>query len=232
MGEDSLRWRKLDDHVEPLLRQLLPPAEIIRSMAMAWTYAVTDPLLESDEDTFSRTGLKKLDLQKLGRNFLKAYWSDPTSDQPRPEARNQRKNAYLLGQQFARLFNVWIRRRLSQVPLSPRQLADLSWNLGVDLALLRQSDTDPPVKDGRLEVGTVRPVIRRRPDGQQKIELFVILLQETLVPLAEGLSSDQATGIPEGQTFKFCGGCTLLLDPIEGKVEYAIGKSGGRGAGA
>jgi hypothetical protein len=234
LGEDSLRWRKVDDDIEQLLRQLFPPAAVIRSMVTAWTYASTVPLLESERDdsAVSPASLKTADLEKLGRGFLETYWCDAKSDRPGPEGQDRRKNAYCLGRQFARLFNVWIRSRLSQLTLSPQQIGDLSWNLGVDLELLRRSDTDPEVKDGRLEVGTVRPVMRRRPDGRQKIELFAILLQKTLVPLAEGLPPAQAAGVPKGQTFKFRGGCTLLFDPMEGKVEYAIGKSGGRGDGA
>jgi hypothetical protein len=136
-----------------LLRQLLPPADVIRGMVTAWTYASTEPLLESDDDAFSRTGLETLDREKLGRDFLKAYWCNPTSDQPEPEGQDRRQTAYCLGQQFARVLNVWIRGKLTQRTLSPQELGDLSWNLGVDLELLRQSDTDPSVKDGRLEVG-------------------------------------------------------------------------------
>ncbi|MCY2995244.1 MAG: hypothetical protein NTY19_46390 [Planctomycetota bacterium] len=231
LGEDSLRWRRVDDEVGNLLRRLLPPPEVIRTMATAWAYAPADPLLEGDDDaTFSRASLKTLDLDQLAQNFLKAYWCERKSE-PRPAGWDRRKDAYCQGRQFARLFNVWIRARLAQADFSEEQQAErswLSWHLGIDLELLQQSDQDPAVEDGRLEVSTVRPVLRRRPDGQQKIELVVILLQKTLVPLAEGLPQDQAAEIPEGQTFKFRGGCTLLIDPLEGQVEYAIGKSGGR----
>ncbi len=231
LGEDSLRWRKVNENVRDPLWRLLPPKEVIRSMATAWDYASADPLLESDDRAdFSRADMKTFDLDGLARKFLEAYWWKP---KPSPNGQDRREAVYCLGQQFARFFNVWMRASLVQRFRSskPKELDDLSWNLGIDLELLRQSDRNPAIKDGRLEVSTVRPVLRRRPDGQQKIQLVVILLQKTLVSLAEGLPPSEANRLKE-QTFKFRGGCTLLLDPLEGAVEYAIGKSGGRGESA
>jgi hypothetical protein len=170
LGEDSLRWKKVDKDTWELMRQVLPPAEIIRTMATAWTYSPTHtPFDQGDEapasgGSGSKLDLRTINLEELAQDFLRAYWCHPTSNGKGHE--DARMNAYLLGQQFARVFNVWIRASLLQRPLTKDQKAELSWHLGIDLDRLQRSEEDRQVPDGRLEVSTVRPVLRRRPDGR------------------------------------------------------------------
>jgi hypothetical protein len=57
-------------------------------------------------------------------------------------------------------------------------------------------------------------------DGRSKSELLIMLTQSTRVPLWDDGRPDD-----ENLTFRFRGGCTLLIDPESGTLRYAISKS-------
>jgi len=72
-----------------------------------------------------------------------------------------------------------------------------------------------------LEVHAVRPTVRRRVDGRTKVELLIMLTQKRKVLLQNGELPCSAPGPLE---FIIRGGCTLLIDPEDKTITYAISK--------
>ena len=78
----------------------------------------------------------------------------------------------------------------------------------LDEQAVRQLDGTP----GRLspfEVHSVRPVRRVGPDGQQQLDLVVEITQ---------------SWIPDGDTGKYRGGCTLIIDLESHSIRYCVRK--------
>jgi hypothetical protein len=78
-----------------------------------------------------------------------------------------------------------------------------------------------------LEVHSVRPAHRVRPDGTTKTDLVVELTQKRFGFLAPEHQAhhDGKKRPPKRFDFVFRGGCTVLVDLESGEVRYAIGKS-------
>jgi hypothetical protein len=82
-------------------------------------------------------------------------------------------------------------------------------------------------------VHAVRPTLRLRPDGRSKVELLVMLTQQERRPLpreedsTDPILDDEPDDKGELNPLKFTvrGGCTLIIDPDDGCLRYAIGKS-------
>ena len=112
-----------------------------------------------------------------------------------------RRRAYDTSKRNAGVFHDWLRHEMKE--------AD-SQALGffLDEQAVRQIDGAP----GRLsafEVHSVRPVRRVGPDGQQQLDLVVEITQ---------------SWIPDGDTRKYRGGCTLIIDLECHAIRYCIRK--------
>ncbi|HUG20441.1 MAG TPA: hypothetical protein VMM56_15750, partial [Planctomycetaceae bacterium] len=85
----------------------------------------------------------------------------------------------------------------------------------------KPGNMSPVANDGRLVINGVRPVIRPATDGRREIHLLITMTQTIYVPL-----SDSQTQNPEMNdiVFPMRGGCSLILDPLEGRVKYSIYK--------
>jgi hypothetical protein len=66
----------------------------------------------------------------------------------------------------------------------------------------------------KVEVHSVRPVRRVGPDGQLLVDLVIEMTQKRIELI------DPAR--PNGETFKFRGGCTLIVDLERGQARYAV----------
>lgn len=79
-----------------------------------------------------------------------------------------------------------------------------------------------PKDEGRLIVNCVRPILRPNTDGDREIQLLVILTQTDYHPLYEHLKEEESA--KKDLEFPMRGGCTLIIDPLEGEVKYSIFK--------
>jgi hypothetical protein len=69
----------------------------------------------------------------------------------------------------------------------------------------------------RFEVHSVRPALRVGPDGDRVNHVVVVITQKRVVPI----DPDK----PDGDSFPFRGGCTLIFNMDTLELQYAIGKS-------
>jgi hypothetical protein len=98
----------------------------------------------------------------------------------------------------------------------------IKWHLGINLQ--RVAGDEPP----KVEVHTVRPMVRLRADGRSRVELLIVLGQKTVLPLlADPKDESSAMKGPDGEalTFVFRGGCTLIVDPEAASVTYSVAKN-------
>ena len=229
MGEDTLRWRRLDPQKWKSLERFLPTSEILRAMAATWEFSGASILDDRKESQL-------LDAKIQGRQdllrelFLKACWRPtPSEDIVGLDQCEQRRELYRVSQQFARFIYLWLATATRRA--RPQELDAANEQLGLDLRAFRrylnQSSRNGKRKeqpDGAIEVHDVRPTFRSRPDGRPKVELLVMLTQRHM----ETLTGDDGKPIPrpdgEPTTYRFRGGCTLLIDPEYGSIRYAIAK--------
>jgi hypothetical protein len=66
----------------------------------------------------------------------------------------------------------------------------------------------------KVEVHSVRPVRRVGPDGQLLVDLVIEMTQKRIEPIDPDC--------PDGDTFKFRGGCTLIVDLERSQARYAV----------
>jgi hypothetical protein len=124
----------------------------------------------------------------------------------KPDRRLSRIGQWRRERQFAVLLHRVLRERARQLAAkSPRACRQLTQLLGVDFWNPEQ----------RFEVHAVRPTLRLRSNGQNSVELVVLITQRSL---------EQLHGGDSGLTYRFRGGCTLLIDPNSGDVRYAVVK--------
>lgn len=221
LSVESLRWKPPSPPQQELLVRLLPPVEVLRFMAYANDYA------DNAGETETKGVGHVIEVIKESKRMMAAY-SDPgrpsrtKQEMPLfPEAAKeeeaaqreensqetpngiQRRNEFRRERQFAAyLHNVLYTRARS---LSADQQKELRWLLGVDVLS----------KSLKFEVQAVRPAVRVRGDGRPKLELLVLITQRDL----------QTTDSSYGRLhYKFRSGCTLLINPDNGKVSYAICK--------
>jgi hypothetical protein len=149
-----------------------------------------------------------------------------------------RKQRYLLEREFARFLHFWIVQcarwidRHGEGKEKEDRLADIGYYLGLNLSAAIKNYDD--AYKMRLEVHSVRPTIRLRAEGGTKVELLVHLTQSNReeLPQRPVTPSDSRKDVPsvvnaddEALEYKFRGGSTLIIDPEEGAVRYAIGKN-------
>ncbi len=246
LAEDTLKWNRVDPDSEEweLIHHYMPPPNLLRTMA----YGNWNPKVFNDEVFLKSDGEK---LRESTEKLLCQTWSQlehPSqfSQSWYNEVTDERQNRFLLEKSFAKILHHWITEKakegyqdiLKQVPdeLEDRcgkvgkflgikfedLVPDAMWRKGQ--ALLGKSSSQRP-KPQRLEVHAIRPTIRLRPDGHSKVELLIILTQKQIVPVTDERGQEILDRNQEPLTFKYRGGCTLIIDPDLGFVEYAISKN-------
>jgi hypothetical protein len=213
LGEDSLRWTKVDHDDMEALRWILPPPEILQTMAVAYRTDFVRRIRSR-----GRKPKTAESPERMAEEFLSSYWLSPT---PAPRDSNQPVNArylrYKTERKFAAFLHNWIEARIRHSTEDRKVTQSIGWHLGLDIERIRDRLLDKGrknVDDGKLEVHAIRPTYRPSEDGRTKLELLVILTQSVYV-------KDEVTG----EVRSFRGGCTLLIDPESGCVQYAIGKN-------
>jgi hypothetical protein len=224
LSEESLRWSPPADEEVRAIEKYLPPPNILRTMAYA--YEASDQFVEDVVSNKSHIlrHLHEHGFADAAAEFLQYAWC--LRDVARREAatdehRGERLlNRFLLDKVFCIFLHQWIvekGREGAQAVADYDVQQQLQWSLGLDLARL--------LDGGRLEVHAVRPTTRTRPEGRTRTELLVALTQRIHEPLLDDDGNVMKDAHGEELTFRFRGGCTLIIDPKEGRVEYAISKS-------
>ncbi len=230
LSEDSLRWSPIDGEEREQLKDFLPPPEVLRTMAYA--YGCENrlvPRLDKFNKELRRSRRKSPDV--MAKQFLQQCWIPAADDDGVPCDNGMRYNRYRLEREFATFLHRWIMVYAEKIRSSSNTAAEaeawfskVGYNFGLDLkqALRWKDDTNL----SRLEVHAVRPTIRMRPDGISKVELLILLTQSN----HRNLPGSDVVKAKNGKDknplrYKFRGGCTLLIDPEQGTVRYAIGKS-------
>jgi hypothetical protein len=225
LSEESLRWGPVSDAAWTAIQDYLPPLNILRTMAYA--YEASDQFVRDVVDRKS-SFLRELTangFDAAARTFLAAAWGigeRKTRDQTSEGREKELYNRFVLDKAFCIVLHEWISEKAKQ-HATPAVRKQLEWNLGLDLEMLASADSK---KDGRLEVHAVRPTIRTRPDGRTKTELLVVLTQRVYEDLVvvDAEENETRNEHQDSLRFKYRGGCTLIIDPEDGRVEYAISK--------
>jgi hypothetical protein len=215
------------------LSELLPPPTVLRTMAYAYDVpAALTALLGGDEPdvpddktplaSFFRRSFRDKNPEAAIDRFLQAAWMQP-QDARTSGGGSDRFKRYQIERLFAKFLHGWIWSRARYSKTLTRQVEQVAWHFGLDMDHLHDPDRESP----RLEVHAVRPTIRLRPDGRSKIELLVMLTQRQRYELPSEDDKQQPVLGSDGEplTFKYRGGCTLIIDPDAGCVRYAISKS-------
>jgi hypothetical protein len=242
MGEDTLHWRRVGSQEWKRVKRFLPPRDVLRTMITMLEDSPYAPESRLDADTENEMLLAKLsgEPDELTRLFLRAYWNPQKKSAARQQddaEASPRKSLYYASQQFARFIYLWL--AVATRKATDKELDAASWQFGLDLRAfrdyLRRQRRRPRkgiarfdqerARDGAIEVHDVRPTSRVRPDGRRtKTEILVILTQKQVVALSDGDAGSTADSDKEPTFYKFRGGCTLLIDPDDGRIRYAIAK--------
>jgi hypothetical protein len=232
LADDTLPWAPMDQSARDLLQHLLPPPAVLHTMAYA--YDASSKLggllgVEGDDEESSLQAdiwrhFQKNNPEGAVQEFLSEAWlpdSDPTGASRMPGSR--RFQQFWIERLCASFLHGWIRHQARNSTGVEQLIDDVAWHFGLDIERLAL-----PPRDGglRLEVHAVRPTLRLRPDGRSKVELLVMLTQQERRPLPRDEDSTEPKVLnDEPLSFKFRGGCTLIIDPDDGCVRFAIAKS-------
>jgi hypothetical protein len=223
LGEDTLRWQAVAPDEAALFGRYLPPINVLRSMAYSYDSedALRAILEQFDEDrAYSQKVAGEFD--KMAREFIEACWKMERSSCSEPSPVNGRRfSRFLVERCFAIFLHHWIVGRIFEDHQAKNDRDAIANTMGIDVEAILSSKA-------RLEIHAVRPTVRLQSDGRTKVELLVILTQRKMLslppegPLGEKTSKEENDAI---QPVKFRGGCTLIIDPEQGKVRYSIRKS-------
>jgi hypothetical protein len=250
LAEDTLKWNRVDPGSEEweLIHHYMPPPNLLRTMAYGnWdpkVFTNIKPFMNSVGDKQLLESTQKLlcqawsQLEHPGR-FSRSWYSG---------VMDERQNRFLLEKSFATILHHWITEKAKQgyqdiLDEFPKELEQRCGKVGKFLGI-KFEDLVPDElwqkghgklrgRSGKrtwltkspLEVHAIRPTIRLRPDGHSKVELLIILTQKHLVPVTDEEGNEIQDHLGQPLTFKYRGGCTLIIDPDLGFVEYAISKN-------
>lgn len=102
---------------------------------------------------------------------------------------SDRRSAFNSAKTNAALLHDWMAANLDEA---------MAFDLGLDFGL------DDNGQRHKFEVHSVRPARRMTADSEQRVDVVAVITQRLMLPL------DPAA--PDGETFPFRGGCTLILD--------------------
>jgi hypothetical protein len=222
MGEDTLRWKRQESPESKGIETFMPPPKILRTMAAAWEFS-PEPMLDDETKDRMWTAKRHGDPDKLCKLFLDAYWGrkaqsqrKDTTDQVEP-----REDLYNTSQQFASFIYMWLAAATWNADSKLRHAAANEFGLDFNLFLKYLNRRE---RGAAIEVHDVRPTVRVHPDGRTKLELLVILTQRIMKPLNDEDGKPVLDADDKPANYRFRGGCTLLIDPEDGRIRYAIAK--------
>lgn len=215
MGEDSLRWRSLEQDAWKVIELFMPPPAVLRTMAAAYD---SDGSISAGLTWFTRPDQIQNSEQLIGMadRFLAKFWKSAQKPADSDSEQKKRYRRYRTEQEFAIFFHTWIMASVQLTGKKPAAEANqikkvINWNLGLNFSV-------------DLEVHAVRPTIRLRPDGRSKVELLVLLTQSVKRDLQDETGKPVKDFAGDTIPVLFRGGCTLLIDPDTGRINYAISK--------
>jgi hypothetical protein len=229
MAEDALRWKRIEDDAEmEVFDELLPPPGILGTMATAYDSEGMANLLAEFEKQRSGNNRSKAGLMAAAERLLRSAWTtDSFEDRAQTPDRGERFSRYRIERLFSRFLNQWI---FGKAARAPKELhARIGWQMGLDVpwALQTAKQRSRPQTDfpEPFELHAVRPTIRLRSDGRSKVELLVILAQRRECLLLDEQGAVVTDVFGDRLSFVYRGGCTLIIDPETGWVNYSIGKN-------
>jgi hypothetical protein len=225
MAEDALRWQRIEDDQQlRVFRELLPPPGILGTMATAYDSHGMANLLAKYEQRGLWSARSERALTSAAKRLLQSAWTADLSDD---SGGDERYSLYRIERLFGRFLHDWVFGRITRADAELHQ--PIAWQMGLDAKLASQESKKPPrrQRDFRepLEVHAVRPTIRLRADGRSKVELLVILAQRKECPLLDAQGDQLEDPSGDKLSFVYRGGCTLIIDPETGRVNYSIGKN-------
>jgi len=221
LSEDALRWRRTDELSDFQLNRnkstsiktlelwsFLPPLEVLRTMVMNPNLG-DSALKDMDKYEFKN-------LEKAAEYYLSETWKIvPFS---KGKERNTRKIDREKEFQFSRFNAIFIHKWIEYTfNNNPKELQDdFCKHLAIDCSRTNKQ---------KFEVLSVRKLTKPKPDGISSVELFVSLAKRTLETLTDENGKEMVDENGEPLTFFFRSGCTLIVDPNEGRVRYLIKKN-------
>lgn len=230
LSVESLRWSEPTDTEQQLFSKLLPPSNVLRTIAYANDFADIDgdsTKRSADDDSTGlmiETGTTNERLveryQELGSD--RSYARDRSFAKDESKPRDEREHEYLNERQFARYLHNYLYTTAREYSREAESAADFEKKRETILDLLGIDLLDDSL---RFEVHAVRPTVRVHPDGRTKNELLILITQRQKRSI--GMASMAAADASEATSelwYRFRGGCTLLVDPLTGEVTYCIVK--------
>lgn len=230
LADDALRWKPMPENAREPMERFLPPASVLRTMAAAYDSNAMLTQLKMVESTDNPSGaiwdaFRARDFGAAARAFLAFAWQ-PGNPAPAGQLTlGNRYPRYQMERMFARFLHGWISHKARTETLTPDERSLVGRQLGLDLSWLTQDRSED---QGRFEVHGVRPTIRLRADGRSKVELIIVLTQRIRTTLLSDPSDpDSVMYAPTGEplSFWFRGGATVIVDPEEGTLTYAVSKN-------
>ncbi|MCP5446301.1 MAG: hypothetical protein H6964_04790 [Chromatiaceae bacterium] len=223
LAEDSLRWHRIAEQEQRQFEKYLPSAGVLRTMAYAYESGKLDGWMLLSESNEYLNLLDQGKFKDAEKSFLRLVWLDERPEGKRAEGKPEqgvdRRNRHMLGKAFAIFLRRWITRRaLNEESPMVRKVESF---LGIDL----RTKGNRAEGIGPLEVHAVRPTVRIVPGGRTRTQLLIVLTQWREENLINAHGEQVVDSIHGGLTFKYRSGCTLIIDPELGMVEYAISKS-------
>lgn len=230
LAEDALKWQPLPDGAREPMARFMPPASVLRTMAAAYDSAAMLrqlKIVEGQENPNSEIwhAFHKGDFEAAARTFLGFAWQADNVAAPGKARLGERYPRYQMERMFARFLHGWIRFKGRSTALSPQEYALVGRQFGLDLTRVVANTIS---EEERFEVHAVRPTVRLRADGRTKVEIIVVLSQRIRTPLLSDPSDPDSvmqSSTGERLSFWFRGGATVIIDPEEGSVRYAVSKN-------
>ncbi len=231
MAEDALRWKPISSDEEmQVFRELLPPPGILATMSTAYDTRGMATLLAQIEKRQFWKDRSEAELLANADKLLRSAWTIERFQNARTD---ERFSLYQIERLFNRFLNGWIFGKVTRAPQKMHE--QIGWQMGLDVKSALKMGTASKQEQARnsrhsdfrdpLEVHAVRPTIRLRADGRSKVELLVVLAQRRECPLLDERGTQVETSSGEKLSFVYRGGCTLIIDPETGWVNYSIGKN-------
>lgn len=251
LGEDSLRWNPLDDEATELLKRFMPSPSVLQTMTYAYDCEsqLVGFLAELDKQRRG-TGTEKSDnfgdirvsrgvhaktLDELANSLVRDCWFPTTTSRSQDEPENGRRFArYRVERVFKSFLWEWIFGKAYSPEIRPKDSRFVEEHLGLNFEVLLKDMKDKQKTGAALEVDVVRPTVRLQSDGRTKTELRVVLTQTTRQKLKDSYRDENNDEDQDGAnllgpddtplSFQLCGGCTLIIDPDNGRIRYSITK--------
>lgn len=215
LSENALRWKRIDeinDHARwQQLAPYFPPKEVLKTMVL--NPALRDGAYEALQKREFTSRQDAIDF------YLHQTWQASVNTADTDFEPTSRFEEYRFSRFNAEFVRKWILFSFENEPeLTQQELTKL---LGVSVPTAEMAQQ----QKAKFEVLSIRRLVRPKPDGISKVELFVSVSMRTLETLVDkdGMPMKDAHGTD--LTFFFRSGATLIVDPDIGRIRYAIKKN-------